>query len=96
MRFKIDENLPVDLTDLLRSAGHDALSVFDQNLVGEKDPRILEVCRKEKRALVTLDLDFSDIRTYPPQQHYGLIGVAFASSGQAIFVGNIQANDTTI
>ena len=31
------------------------------------------VCRDEWRALVTLDLDFSDIRTYPPDQYHGLL-----------------------
>jgi hypothetical protein len=30
-----------------------------------------KVCRKEGRALLTLDLDFSDIRTYPPEDYHG-------------------------
>jgi hypothetical protein len=28
MRFKIDENLPIELADLLRSAGHDVMTVL--------------------------------------------------------------------
>jgi Domain of unknown function (DUF5615) len=32
MRFKIDENLPIEVAELLRAAGHDALTVLDQNL----------------------------------------------------------------
>jgi hypothetical protein len=30
-------------------------------------------CQKEARALVTLDLDFSDIRAYPPEDYQGII-----------------------
>ncbi|MDF5725367.1 MAG: DUF5615 family PIN-like protein [Rhizonema sp. PD37] len=66
MKFKIDENLPVELADLLQSAGYDAMTVNQQKLSGEKDPIILEICQQEGRVLVTLDLDFADIRTYPP------------------------------
>ena len=73
MRFKIDENLPVELTDLLEEHGHDATSVLQQDLVGASDVDILQVCRREKRALLTLDTDFTDIRKYPPEDYFGLI-----------------------
>lgn len=71
--FKVDENLPVEVTLLLREAGYDALSVHDQDLVGRPDKDILVVCREENRALITLDLDFADIRQYPPKSQAGLI-----------------------
>lgn len=69
----MDENLPVEVAELLRQAGHDVQTVLDQALGGEPDPRIAEVCRAERRVLVTLDLDFADIRTYPPADYAGLI-----------------------
>ncbi len=61
------------MAQLLRSAGHDALTVIDQTLGGEGDRRIVDVCNDEDRTLVTLDMDFSDQRTYPPEQHHGLV-----------------------
>ncbi len=73
MRFKTDENLPGEAAELLRSAGHDALTVFEQSLGGEPDPDLASICRREQRALVTLDLGFADIRTYPPEEYQGLI-----------------------
>lgn len=73
MQFKIDENLPAEVAGTFRSAGYDAVSVIDQQLSGAADPDLAAVCRKERRALVTLDLDFSDIRTYPPSEFPGLI-----------------------
>lgn len=73
MKFKIDENLPVEIAELLRSAHHDAVTVIDQRLRGADDSLIIDTCSQEGRALVTLDLDFADIRAYPPQQFLGLM-----------------------
>ena len=71
--FKTDENLPIELTHILQNAGHDALKIHDQQLVGNPDFKIATVCQKEKRTLITLDLDFADIRSYPPHLHPGII-----------------------
>lgn len=73
MQFKIDENLHSDSADLLRQHGHDAMTVYDQGLQGKADPVIASVCQQEGRMIITLDLDFSDIRRYPPKDHQGLI-----------------------
>lgn len=73
MRFKIDENLPIEVAGVLRDAGHDAMTIGDQRMSGEPDPRVAAVCRDEDRAILTLDLDFSDIRTYPPSDYPGII-----------------------
>jgi predicted nuclease of predicted toxin-antitoxin system len=81
MRFKTDENIPLEAVDLLRAAGHDALSVFDQSLAGRPDGRIASVCQQEGRALITLDTDFSDIRTYPPADYPGLLVLRLPRQG---------------
>ncbi|MDF5714819.1 MAG: DUF5615 family PIN-like protein [Rhizonema sp. NSF051] len=73
MKFKIDENLPVELANLLQEAGYDAMTVNQQNLSGEKDPKLMDLCQQEGRVLVTLDLDFADIRSYPPKQFLGIM-----------------------
>ncbi len=73
MKFKIDENLPVEVAKLLQQAGHDALTVWDQALTGSPDPEIADACQREGRCLFTLDKDFADILTYPPEQFAGLM-----------------------
>lgn len=73
MRFKIDENMPVEAATILSESGHDALTIHDQRMVGEADAQVASVCKLEQRALVTLDLDFADIRTYPPGEHHGIV-----------------------
>ena len=73
MRFKVDENLPVEVAELLREAGYDATTVLEQRHGGSADPRLAALCQRESRVLVTLDLDFADIRAYPPAEFPGLI-----------------------
>jgi len=73
MYFKIDENLPLEIAELLIKVGHDAKTVNDQQLKGVKDCVLIDLCKSENRILVTLDTDFSDIRTYPPQEFSGIV-----------------------
>jgi predicted nuclease of predicted toxin-antitoxin system len=73
VRFKVDENLPVEVAEVLRQAGHDTVTVLEQRYGGSADARLVALCQQEGRALVTLDLDFADIRAYPPASYPGLI-----------------------
>ncbi len=73
MRFKLDENLPVDLAVMLCAAGHDAVTVLDQYLRGAQGSILASVCSHEGRTIVTLDTDFADIWTYPPDTYPGLV-----------------------
>ena len=73
MRFKIDENLPEELRDLLRVEGWDASTVDEQQLSGTIDPKLAHVCAAEERILVTFDRGFSNIRRYELQGSPGII-----------------------
>lgn len=73
MRFKLDENLPVQLKGLFSESGHDAATVGDEGLGGAPDAEVASACIVEERVLITLDLDFADIRTYPPGEHAGIV-----------------------
>ncbi|MDY7093228.1 MAG: DUF5615 family PIN-like protein [Acidobacteriota bacterium] len=73
VRFKLDENLPTEAVQFLQEAGLDAVSVLDQDLGGQRDTLIAEVCRTEGRILLTFDTDFANIRAYPPENSAGLV-----------------------
>jgi hypothetical protein len=73
MRIKIDENLPGEAREVLQRVGLEATTVADEDLSGASDSEIAEICRIEQRAIITLDLDFADIRNYPPAEYSGLI-----------------------
>ena len=73
MRLKLDENIDARLAVILRGAGHEALTVREQDLHGTDDVDLYQICIAENRALITLDLDFSNILRYPPEGTPGLI-----------------------
>jgi predicted nuclease of predicted toxin-antitoxin system len=72
LRFKLDENLPHRVGPALLALGHDAETALSEGLAGAVDPALLAACSAESRVLITLDLDFSDIRLYPPKSHCGI------------------------
>ena len=78
MRFKVDENLPIEVAALLREAGHDAHTVNEEGVSGAQDPDLASLIQRETRALITLDLGFADLRSYPPEQYHGLVVLRLA------------------
>jgi len=78
VRFKIDENLPVEVAAIFRAAGHEADTVNEEGIGGSQDPALASLILRERRALVTLDLGFADLRAYPPEQYHGLLVLRLA------------------
>ncbi len=72
MKFKLDENLPELVRGSLNELGLDAHTVAQEGLSGAPDSEVLLACVSEGRVLITLDLDFSDIRAYPPGSYPGI------------------------
>jgi predicted nuclease of predicted toxin-antitoxin system len=72
MKLKLDENLGTRCADILRAAGHDVATVAGQSMTSSTDVELIEACRTEGRALVTLDLDFSNPLVFPPDQYAGI------------------------
>jgi predicted nuclease of predicted toxin-antitoxin system len=83
MLFKLDENLRPEVGEPLRQLGPDVATIFDQGLRGRDDHEIADACRAEGRVLISLDLDFSNIRMFPPENSPGLIVLRLRSKGRA-------------
>jgi hypothetical protein len=60
MLLKLDENFGKRCEGVSKSFGHDVTTVLSQNLSGTDDRKLISICHTEIRALVTLDLDFSN------------------------------------
>jgi Domain of unknown function (DUF5615) len=73
VRFKLDENLPVELLEDLRAAGHEANGLRDEDLIGASDDVVLDLVRRERRVLLTLDRGIADVRAYPPEAHASIV-----------------------
>ena len=73
MRLKLDENLSRHAAELVRAAGHDVATVTGQGLRSAADETLFEVCKREGRALITLDRDFGQVLRYPPAGSAGIV-----------------------
>lgn len=82
MKFKVDENLPAEIAELLIRSGHDAKTVNEEQLKGIDDPNLIKICKRENRAIITMDTDFSDINTYPPEDYDGIIVLRLGSQSK--------------
>jgi predicted nuclease of predicted toxin-antitoxin system len=83
MKFKIDENLPVELKSDLSTAGHDAETIVDEGLTGAPDPDVVRQSQHERRVLLTMDKGIADVRAYPPDQYSGIVLFRPATQGRA-------------
>lgn len=90
MRLKIDENLPVETAHILQQAGHEADTVHTEGIGGADDATISKICRAENRILITLDLGFADIRSYPPSEFEGIIVLRLARQDKPHVITIIQ------
>lgn len=73
MNFFADECVYPSTVALLRSWHHSVETVRDAELLGQDDPALLAHAVQRDQILITNDLDFGDIRHYPPPHHCGVI-----------------------
>ncbi len=73
MKLLLDENLSPLHARLLRSLGHDAVSVVELGLSGADDSIVRAAAIESGRILVTLDGDFANLLRYPPAQTPGVM-----------------------
>ena len=48
MKVKIDENLPREVADLFRQAGHDTVTVDEEGLGGKPDTTVASFVKREE------------------------------------------------
>lgn len=72
MKLKLDENLGERGRQILSDAGHDVATVASQSFEKAADTKLIGCCRREKRALVSLDLDFANPLHFRPSDYFGI------------------------
>ena len=73
MRFLLDANVPRSLIQLLLRHGHDVDHVVDIGMGNSADDEIAQHAKRINATLISRDLDFADVRRYPPSQHAGIV-----------------------
>lgn len=81
MKVKLDENLPAGLKAALADLGHDTDTVPTEGLTGRDDKAVWQMAQQAGRFLITQDLDFSDIRFFPPGSHHGILLLRLRTPG---------------
>ncbi len=56
MRAKLDENLPAEAAELLRTAGWERDTVHDEGLAGADDPKVAAACQADARVRGVVDM----------------------------------------
>jgi predicted nuclease of predicted toxin-antitoxin system len=89
MRFLIDADLPRSSSDVIRRYGHEAIDVRDVGLRDAKDADIARYARTQGLCLITGDVDFADIRNYPPSQYAGIVVLSLHRTANARFINRL-------
>jgi predicted nuclease of predicted toxin-antitoxin system len=81
VRLKLDENLSRHLLPALRSLGHEVTTAAGEGLLSRPDTEVAAAAKNVGRMLLTLDVEFGDLRKYPPGTHPGVVLFRPRSSG---------------
>jgi predicted nuclease of predicted toxin-antitoxin system len=73
MRFLLDANLPRSALNVVIRFGHQAELARDIGLAAASDADIASHARNVGAVLLTRDVDFADIRRYPPGEYGGIV-----------------------
>ncbi|MEN6371514.1 MAG: DUF5615 family PIN-like protein [Armatimonadota bacterium] len=95
MRIKLDENIPVGLSAVLASLGHDVDTVQDENLTGRDDEAVWKAAQDSGRFFLTQDLDFSDTRKFKPGTHCGVLVIRLIQPGIRTLIQLVESMFTS-
>ena len=71
--FLIDASLPRGTDMLVREAGFEATDVRDIGMGAVDDLAIAAYAHTNQLCILSRDLDFGDIRTFPPERYAGIV-----------------------
>ncbi len=95
MSFLLDNCTPDDYRQLLLSWGYQATFLRQHTTPNISDPDVLKMADQLGAVLLSVDKDFLNVKTYPPQNYQGIIVIRDKhNTRQAIALILKQAIDT--
>jgi len=89
--FLIDASLPRPTASLIRSLGHQATDVRGIGMATAADEAIAKHAQDSRLCLITRDLDFGNVREYPPEAYAGIVVIrAPDGAGRSIVLKMIE------
>lgn len=89
MKLKLDENLGHQARVALEANGHDVSTVVQQHLQAALDDDVILHCKREGRALVTLDVDFANPLRFKPSDYPGIVVLRLPSRPTSKILGEL-------
>lgn len=72
-RFLLNANISYETAEFLNSLGHDAKTVAQFDLEQSEDIEIVRKAIKEKRIIITFDLDFGEIFYFSTKEKFWVV-----------------------
>ena len=88
LKFIIDEDMPRSTAKVLELQGYKALDIRDCGLRGKSDEEIFKFAQKEKGVILTGDLGFGNLLSFPLGSHCGIVIVHFPNEVSVIELNN--------
>jgi predicted nuclease of predicted toxin-antitoxin system len=77
LKLLLDENISPLFINGIKERFPGSVDIHDAGYAGRSDNEIYEFLKQHKYVLMTFDLDFSDIRKFPPELVEGIIVLRF-------------------
>lgn len=84
LRFFADQCVPMSVIRTLREAGYEVLRLTDYIPAASSDKLVISKAQQLDAILISLNGDFSDIVTYPPEQYKGILALQVRNHPEAI------------
>ncbi len=92
MKWKLDENFGSRTVRIFIQAGHDTETVLQEELSGATDETLYQVCVREDRCLLTLDIDFADVLRFPPHRTAGIAVLRLPKNPSLLLLETLARN----
>lgn len=89
MKFLLDANMPRAALGAVLARGHEAEHIRDTELRDAPDEQIAAYALASGAVLVSRDLDFADVRRYPPADYHGLIVLRLPDNSGALQIADV-------
>ena len=84
LRFFADHCVSNFIIETLREAGHDVLRLKDHIPTDSPDSVVISKAQERDAILISLNGDFADIVTYPPEKYKGIIALQVRNHPEVI------------
>lgn len=89
LRFQVDVNVGIAVTDNLRDSGYDVVFAGDLDWC-MPDIDMLSLARQEQRIILTLDTDFGELVYHAQQSHAGVLLLRMPGATRDEKIGIVQ------